>query len=186
MFLHAAHSRLCLHNAPNKVVFVFRKVWLIEQCIIKQSYFLPCVYTSFVVRNVTKTTKRELSWLEEGQAAAGGLVDGEIGFILVSKAEHCTSGYCCLSENSLHLNTFYRLTTRKHVFCSLLYLDFYLVVQSNMTKTSQISTFWDAPQQCRFRKIMFETVKKCSFWAAPSKRNHPKPVFSFYEKMKPG
>ena len=31
-----------------------------------------------MVRNVTKTTKRELSWLEDGQAAAGGLVDGEM------------------------------------------------------------------------------------------------------------
>ncbi len=31
-----------------------------------------------MVRNVTKTTKRELSWLEDGQAAAGALVDGEM------------------------------------------------------------------------------------------------------------
>ena len=45
----------------NKVAFVFRKVWLIEQCIIRQSYFLPCVYTSFVDRNVTKQPNESLA-----------------------------------------------------------------------------------------------------------------------------
>ena len=57
--------------------------------------------------------------------------------------------------------------TRKHIFCSLLYLEFYLVVQSDRSLFPQKSSFRDAAQQYRFIKIMFETVKQMLILDSP-------------------
>ena len=73
---------------------------------------------------------------------------------------------------------------RKRIFCSLLYLEFYLAVQSDRSLSPQKSSFRDAAQQYRFIKIMFETVKQMLILDSPSKRNRPKSVLSFSEEEK--
>ena len=89
-------------------------------------------------------------------------------------------------ENSLHLNTFYRLTTRKHVFVHFYISIFTLLYSQIWQKLHKIQHFETHPNSVDSEKPCLKQFKKAHFEQLPASKITPNQCFHFLKRWNQG